>query len=72
MPRVQRGKLGAAKRWGERRVVRLDGLDPVVRRVILNLIETSERIAREKAAAEGQSPATADAEVSGATLDPAA
>jgi hypothetical protein len=72
MPRVERGRLGAQKRWGGRRIVRLDTLDPTVRAVVVNLVETAERIAREKAVTEGQSPVTAGAEVRGGSLDSAA
>ncbi len=66
------GRLGARRKWGERRIVRLDALDPAVRAVVVNLVETAERIAREKAAAVSETSATAGAEVRGASLDSAA
>lgn len=47
--KVKAGIAGSAARWGGRRIVRLDALDPTVRAVIVNLVETAERIARERA-----------------------
>lgn len=58
---AERGRLGAEKRWGPPRVLRLDDFDPDERVAILAAIDAKRaaKAAREKAAAEGQSPATA-------------
>ena len=53
--RIAGGLKGARKRWGERRIVRLDGLTAQQRRMVLALVDA----AKHEAAAEGQSPATA-------------
>jgi hypothetical protein len=39
---VERGRLGAAKRWGERRVVRLDRLDPATAAVIRAILRAED------------------------------
>jgi len=55
MPHAQRGKLGAAKRWGPARTVRLTDLDPVTADIIRAILT-----ARENAkAAAALDPATA-------------
>lgn len=42
--KVAAGRAGALARWGgERRVVRLDGLDPTARRLILAMIEAARK-----------------------------
>jgi hypothetical protein len=51
MPRVERGRVGAAKRWGPRRVVRLDALPPDVANVIRALVAASEAAKDQNAAA---------------------
>jgi len=55
--RSRAGKLGTLRRWGGRRIVRLDTLDPTVRAVVLNLVETNERVSREMAAGDSGTPA---------------
>lgn len=39
--RVAAGKVGATKRWGEPRILRLDDLTPAQRRLVLALIEAA-------------------------------
>jgi hypothetical protein len=58
---AERGRLGARTRWGAPRVVRLDTLEPPVAAAIRALIAAD--LETKKAAAEGQSPATAEPEV---------
>lgn len=67
----ERAMRAARGRWGEPRIARLDGLDPNVRAAIVALIE-ADKAAKQKAAAEGQDPATAETEVRGGSLDSAA
>ena len=62
MPHTERGRLGALKKWGGRRIVRLDQLDPRVREAVLALIRADEQ-ANEKASAVTESPADARLEV---------
>ena len=40
--KVAAGRAGAQKRWGDRRVVRLDSLDPRVRAAVLALVDADE------------------------------
>ena len=40
--RVAAGKKAAAARWGDKRIVRLDQLDPAGRRLVIALIEALE------------------------------
>jgi hypothetical protein len=54
-------RRGLRSRWGPRRVVRLDTLEPPVAAAIRALIDADQET--KKAAAEGQSPATAEPEV---------
>ena len=42
MPHRERGKLGAAKRWGPARVVRLDQCDPVTADIIRAILTARE------------------------------
>ena len=51
MPHQERGRRGAAKRWGDQRIARLDELDPRVRAAVLALInaDAAARAANEKA-----------------------
>lgn len=44
---VAAGKRGAARRWGEARIVRLDTLDPTVQRAIRALVD-ADRAARQR------------------------
>lgn len=58
-PAKQRAaRMAARARWGDPRVVRLDDLTAPQRRLVLALVDA----AKVEAAAEGQIPATADAE----------
>ena len=60
--KVHAGRLGALKRWGEPRVVRLDEMTPDQRRLVLALVD---------AAKKAPAPAKADAqEVSSASSTP--
>ena len=45
MPHAQRGKLGAAKRWGPARTVRLTDLDPVTADIIRAILTARENAA---------------------------
>jgi hypothetical protein len=47
-----RGRLGAAKRWGPQRVVRLDELGPEQRRLVLALIAAARETKEEPVAIE--------------------
>lgn len=53
MPHQERGRRGAAKRWGGQRIARLDELDPRVREAVLALIraDAAARAANEEASA---------------------
>ena len=46
MPRADRGRLGARKRWGPPRVLRLDTLDPVSREIIAAILTARENAAK--------------------------
>ena len=48
--KVKAGQAGARSRWGERRVVRLDALDPRVRAAVIALIRADQAA---KAATDG-------------------
>lgn len=43
--KVRAGKIGMARRWGPRRVVRLDQLDPSVANVIRAILKAEENAA---------------------------
>ena len=51
----ERGRIGARKRWGPPRVVRLDALDPPYRRLVLALVDA----ARKEAAPVSETSGTA-------------
>lgn len=70
--KVRAGQIGMRKRWGEPRVVRLDDLTDDQRAIVRALVDMVRSPRTEKAVAEGQSPATANAEVRGGSLDSAA
>ncbi|HEY5435449.1 MAG TPA: hypothetical protein VIK13_09465 [Candidatus Limnocylindrales bacterium] len=55
MPHRERGKLGAAKRWGPARVVRLDQLDPVTADIVRAILTAREHAAEAAARDPGQS-----------------
>ena len=55
MPRADRGRLGARKRWGPPRVLRLDSLDPVTRDIIRAILAARENAAK----ADGSPPQAA-------------
>ena len=61
MPHQERGRRGAAKRWGDQRIARLDELDPRVRAAVLALInaDAAARAANEKASTVSEMPAEA-------------
>lgn len=42
--KVEAGRRGAEKRWGEPRVIRLDDLTPAQRRLIVALVEAAREI----------------------------
>lgn len=51
------GRAGARKRWGGRRIVRLDRLDPPVREAVLALVAADEAAKAAAKAAEAAAPA---------------
>lgn len=51
MPHTERGRLGAEKRWGGQRIVRLDELDPRVRDAVVALIRADEASRQKEEAA---------------------
>lgn len=57
--KVQAGLLGARKRWGEPRVVRLDSLTPGQRHLVAALIEAAKSISPDEKA---PAPEKADAQ----------
>jgi hypothetical protein len=57
--KVRAGQLGARKRWGETRIVRLADLTEPQRRLVVALVDAA-RNENKVAAAEGQSFAAAD------------
>lgn len=60
---AEAGRRGAHKRWGPGpRVIRLDDLAPEQRAFVAELVDVAKRNA--KAVTEGQSPVTADQDVS--------
>ena len=67
--KVRAGTLGARKKWGPQRIVRLDSLEPAVAAAVRALIEADQ--AAKRNAAEGQSPAALRAEVRRGVVDPA-
>jgi hypothetical protein len=72
--KVRAGRIGAQRRWGPRRRLNIGDLTPDQRELVLGVIE-AQRIANEvmkKAAAVRETPATADPEVRGGSLDSAA
>lgn len=54
MPRADRGRLGARKRWGPPRVLRLDTLDPVSREIIAAILTARENAKAAAARDPGQ------------------
>jgi hypothetical protein len=52
-----RGSLGAARRWGSHRIVKLDDLDPAERALVLALIEAGRSRAQKATTAKEDSPA---------------
>jgi hypothetical protein len=69
---VEAGLRGSAKRWGERRVVRLDRLDPATAAVIRAILRAQDNAANRKTAAVSDVPATASAEGHGSDASAAA
>lgn len=51
MPRAERGRLGARKRWGPPRNLRLDQLNPTQRRLVMALLDLGEPDADDRPAA---------------------
>ena len=81
--RVEGGRKGALRRWGGRRVVRLDSVDPTVAAAIRFLIQADEDakkvraaadidVARNEKAATDSETVTAETEVRRAGVDSAA
>lgn len=62
--KVRAGAIGAQKRWAGHspRIIRLDDLAPEQRAFVAELVDVAKRNA--KAVTEGQSPVTADQDVS--------
>lgn len=69
--RVAGGRMGALRRWGGQRIVRLDSLEPSVAAAVRALV-AADQAARKEAAADDQGPAAASAEVTHAGVDSAA
>ena len=81
---AEAGRLGARRRWGEQRVVRLDQLDPRVAAAVRALIAAdvavqaraavgdADPVSNEKAAAVIETPATATTEVRRASAEDSA
>ncbi len=66
MPHRERGRRGAAKRWGGQRIARLDDLDPRVREAVMALIraDAAARAENEKdSAVSSEMPAESRLEV---------
>jgi hypothetical protein len=66
------GRIGSRKRWGPRRIVRLDTLPPVIGHVIRELVAAAEAAEREKAAAVSEKNAAAAEQEGHADVRPAA
>lgn len=55
--KVRAGVAGSRARWGERRIVRLDSLDPAVAAVIRALVAAEASARNEKGSAVSETPA---------------
>ena len=54
MPRADRGRLGARKRWGPQRVVNLRDLDPITAEIIRTILTARANAAEAAARDPGQ------------------
>lgn len=57
--KVKAGQIGSRARWGERRIVRLDQLDPSIAAAVRALV-AADQAARKETVAVSETPATVE------------
>lgn len=65
LSKAEAGRLGARTRWGPRRVVRLDTLEPPIAAAVRALIAADEAARKRKPADVSETPSAGRAEVQG-------